>query len=323
MSFETVCSNIITKMSEFQPDIIYLAVGCYMGYYTDISPKNNQQDPLFLQKFADKKRMYIFFDPAIENPLKLESQIDFVEVDYGDEYRILENDNMIVFSIKKPFYFHMFKDSPKDKQDDSGISKILLASLIVYSLENKIKLFVQDYTGDDINDVYVEFFDIFTKSEMYKYVMFDVTQNEGGCFVDFERTKLFYDKDDNFIHLKFQTLAEIKKHDENMFKTTFHKRVGWINYHVSRQIRIINGEIEGGPHDNYYLEPILKNLSGVYSVTQEITLKNLENIIMHVVVDIIEAMELPREILQHIIDNKYNQKIITDVFSPIKTLVGY
>lgn len=323
MSFEAICSNIITKMSEFNPDVIYLAVGCFMGYYTEIKPNTNQQDPLFLQKFADKKRMYIFFDPALENPLKLEDQVVLVETVKSDNFRILENDNMLVFAINRPFYFHMFKDSPKDKQDEAGISKILLASLIVYSLENKIKLFVQDYTGDDINDTYTEFFDIFPKNEMVKYIMFDVTQNEGGCFVDFEKSKVYYDSDDNFIQLKFLSLNEMKKIDEETFKKTFQKRTGWINYHVSRQIRIINGEIEGGDHDTYFLEPILKNLSGIYSVTTEVTLKNLENIIMHVVIDIVESLELPRDILQYIIDNKYNQKVITDIFSPLKSMVGY
>jgi hypothetical protein len=323
MSLEAICSNIITHFTDFKPDVIYLAIGCFMGHYQDINPSNNQQNPLFLQPFAEKKKMYIFFDPALETPLKLESQIDLVETDSGDEYRVLENDNLIVFAIKKSFYFYGKKDDTAEMQMTFGIQKNLLATILMYATENKIKAFVQDYTGADINDAYMEFFELFPKEDLYKHVIFDITQNEGGCFVDFSKSIVHYDSKGDFIQTKFLTLSEMKKIDPDMFKASFHKRVGWINYHVSRQIRIINKEIEGNQYDIMHVEHILKNLATTYSVTSEISIENLENTITHVVIDIVEALELPRDILKHISDNKYNQKVITDIFSPIKSLVGY
>jgi len=309
-------------MSDFQPDVIYLAVGCFMGYYKDITPSNNQQDPLFLQPFAEKKRMYIFFDPALETPLKLESQLELVETESDTDFRVLENDTMIVFAIKHPFYFYA-KYISEELQKIHGYNKILLATLILYVIEEKKKMFVQDYTGADINSVYTEFFELFPKEKIFKHVMFDITQNDGGCFVDFSKYKVNYDSSGNFIQLKYLSLVEMKKIDESMFKTTFHSRIGWVNYHLSRQIRIINKEIEGNQYDVINIENILKNLSITYSITNEVSIENLENAIMYVIIDVTEALELPRDILKYITDNKYNQKIITDTFLPIKSLVGY
>jgi hypothetical protein len=323
MSLEAICSNIITHITDFKPDVIYLAVGCYMGYYKDINPSNNQQNPLFLQPFAEKKKIYIFFDPALESPLKIESQIELVETYSEDCFRVLENDNLIVFSIKKPFYFYGKKDDASETQLTYGINKILLATIMMYSIENKIKSFIQDYTGADINDAYMDFFELFPKEQLYKHVIFDITQNEGGCFVDFSKSIVHYDSKGDFIQTKFLTLTEMKKIDPDMFKANFHKRVGWINYHVSRQIRVINKEIEGNQYDTMHVDHILKNLATTYGITQEISVENLENTITYVVIDIVEALELPRDILKHITDNKYSQKVITEVFSPIKSLVGY
>jgi hypothetical protein len=323
MSIESISSNVVTKMSDFKPDIIYLAVGCFMGYYKDITPANNQQNPLFLQPFADKKRMYIFFDPILESPLKLESQMELVETDIGEDYRVLENDTMVVFAIKKPYYFYTNSTSSIEMQTICGFNKILLATIIMYTIEEKKKLFVQDYTGFDINSAYSEFYEVFPKEKMFKHVIFDITQNDGGCFVDFSKYNVYYDSSGDFIQLKFLTLSEMKKLDEGMFKASFHKRIGWLNYHISRQIRIINKEIEGTKYDVLHVEDILKNLSNTYSITNDVSIENLENVITFIIIDITESLELPREILQYIIDNKYNQKIITDTFLPIKTLVGY
>ena len=56
MSIEDIYLHIINEINIFKPEIIYLAVGCAMSYYSNINPNNNQQYPLFLHPFTNKKK---------------------------------------------------------------------------------------------------------------------------------------------------------------------------------------------------------------------------------------------------------------------------
>ena len=316
--------DIIRRINDFDPCIIYVAVGCSMQSYDDcnIFPNNNQQNPFFLQKFDKLKKVFIFFDPELENPLKLNTQIELKETYSSDDccYRILENDNIIVFAIKKEFNFYGNKHEVPDIYTTFGINQSFLVSLMLYCTKNKKKLFVQDYTGENINNAYINFFELFPATELIKYVMFDITQNNGGCFIDFSKTLVHYDIEDNFIQPKFLTLSKLKKIDNDMFKVLLIKRIDWVNHCLSRQIRIINKEIAYCQYYNDEIKFILKSLVIIYSNTTEISLENLKNTIMFIIIDIIEAFDLSQDILTHILNNNYNQKIICNTLSHIKSL---
>lgn len=316
--------DIIRRIEDFNPHTIHLAVGCSMQSYEegDISSNNNQQNPFFLERFGEKKIVSIFFDPELENPLKLDTQIKLIETYSSDDccYRILKNDNIIVFAIKKSFNFYCNKHEVPDTNTTFGINQSFLVSLILHCTTNKKKLFVQDYTGEIINNAYLDLCDIFPTTELIKYVMFDITQNNGGCFIDFSKTLVHYDSEDNFIQPKFLTLSKLKEIDKNMFKVILIKRIDWISHYISRQIRIINKEIENCQYYNKEIEYILKSLAIIHSNTTEISLENLENTIMFVILDIIEAFDLSPDILTHILNNNYNQKIICNTLSFIKSL---
>jgi len=298
MSIEDIYLHIINEITIFKPDIIYLAVGCAMGYYSNINPNNNQQYPLFLHPFTNKKKLFILIDPYLENPLKLESQINLTETDSGDYYRILQNNNLIVFTIKKLFYFYHY--------DKNALEKIFLNKIISYSIENKIKTFVQDYTGIYIKHAYLEYLE--DNRDIKKYVIFDVTQDHSGCFVDFSKVSIFYDSEEHFIQPYFLTLVEIKKLSFDMFKIHLNKRIDWINYRIFRQIRIINKEIDEDIKNTIDVENILKNLKNIYyNITLEITIYNLENTIKYVIFDIITALELDENFLTNIKTNMINE----------------
>jgi len=311
-------------IEDFNPYIIYFAVGCSMKHYKDcdISSNNNQQNPSFLQKFKDSKIVYIFVDPELENPLKLETQITLTE-SYSSEncYRTLKNDNNIVFTINKSFYFYDEKDKVSDIHTTFKINQSFITSLILYCTENKKKLIVQDYTGIDINNSYLDFYDFFPTIKLDKYVIFDITQNNGGCFIDFDNTTIYYDADGDFIQPNFLTLSKLKELDNNIFKVILTKRINWINYYISRQLRVIKKEIEDCQYYNKHIEYILKNLAIIHGITTEFSIENLENTIMFVILDIIKAFDLSMDILTHIVNNNYNQKIICNTLSHIKTLV--
>ena len=293
-----IYSHIINEIIIFKPDIIYLAVGCAMGNYSIINPNNNQQYPLFLEPFINKKKLFILIDPHLETPLKLESQINLFETESVNYFRVLQNDNLIVFAIKKLFYFYHY--------DKNTLDKIFLNKIISYSIENKIKTFVQDYTGIYIKHAYFEYLE--DNSDIKKYVIFDVTQDHSGCFVDFSKVSIYYDSEDNFIQPYFLTLVEIKKLSFDTFKIHLNKRIDWVNFRIFRQIRMINKEINENIQDTIDVENILKNLKNIYdNITLEITINNLENTINIVVSDIIKALELDENFLINIRTNMINK----------------
>ena len=293
-----IYSHIINEIIIFKPDIIYLAVGCAMGNYSIINPNNNQQYPLFLEPFINKKKLIILIDPHLETPLKLESQINLFETESVNYFRVLQNDNLIVFAIKKLFYFYHY--------DKNTLDKIFLNKIISYSIENKIKTFVQDYTGIYIKHAYLEYLE--DNSDIKKYVIFDVTQDHSGCFVDFSKVSIYYDSEDNFIQPYLLTLVEIKKLSFDTFKIHLNKRIDWVNFRIFRQIRMINKEINENIQDTIDVENILKNLKNIYdNITLEITINNLENTINIVVSDIIIALELDETLLTNIKTNMINK----------------
>ena len=297
-SNDTNYSYIINEITIFKPDIIYLAVGCAMGNYSIINPNNNQQYPLFLEPFTNKKKLFILIDPHLETPLKLESQINLIETDSVNYFRVLQTDNLIVFAIKKLFYFYHY--------DKNTLDKIFLNKIISYSIENKIKTFVQDYTGIYIKHAYLEYLE--DNSDIKKYVIFDVTQDYSGCFVDFSKVVIYYDSEDNFIQPYFLTLVEIKKLSFDTFKIHLNKRIDWVNFRIFRQIRMINKEIKEDIKDTIDVENILKNLKNIYdNITLEITINNLENTINIVVSDIITALKLDETLLTNIKTNMINE----------------
>ena len=298
MSIEDIYLQIIDEITIFKPEIIYLAVGCAMGNYSNINPTNNQQYPLFLEPFTNKKKLFILIDPYLETPLKLESQINLTETNSGDYCRILQNNNLIVFAIKKLFYFYHY--------DKNTLDKIFLNKIISYSIENKIKTFVQDYTGIYIKHAYLEYLE--DNSDIKKYVIFDVTQDYSGCFVDFSKVSIYYDSENHFIQPYFLTLVEIKKLSFDTFKIYLNKRIDWINFRIFRQIRMINKEIDEDIKDTIDVENILKNLKNIYdNITLEMTINNLENTINIVVSDIITALKLDETLLTNIKTNMINE----------------
>ena len=298
MSIEDIYLHIIDEITIFKPEIIYLAVGCAMGYYSNINPTNNQQYPLFLHPFTNKKKLFILIDPYLETPLKLESQINLTETNSGEYYRVLQNNNLIVFAIKKLFYFYHY--------DKNALDKIFLNKIISYSIENKIKTFVQDYSGIYIKHAYLEYLE--DNSDIKKYVIFDVTQDHSDCFVDFSKVSIFYDSENHFIQPYFLTLVEIKKLSFDMFKIHLNKRIDWVNFRIFRKIRMINKEINENIQDTIDVENILKNLKNIYdNITLEMTINNLENTINIVVSDIITAFELDKTLLTNIKTNIINE----------------
>ena len=195
---QAIYSNTMLELTNTKPEVIYFAIGCCMGHYEDINPSNNQENPKFMEKFTGKKKFYIFMDPVLETPLKLESQMRLVQTDSEDNYRVFENEDYHIVAINKEYHF-----------DNNEMDMSFLHELVNYVLDNNIKMIVQNYTGCNISIYYTKFFDIYERSKLIKNVLFDITQNDGGCFINFNDYQIYYDGENNFIQDKFMPLVKM------------------------------------------------------------------------------------------------------------------
>jgi hypothetical protein len=296
-----------------------------MGHYNDITPKNNQQNPKFMQKFDGQRKVYIFMDPMLETPLKLESQINLVpdntsSTDIVQDYRVLQNTEYTVVSINKPFYFYNDINAPNNHNQE--LDKLFLYGLVNYAIDRNIKLIVQNYSGADISASYTEIVSIFGKETVFKNILFDVTQNDGGCFVDFDKYPIFYDDEDNFVQARFYSFVEMKKINEDYYKSMLVKRLNLLSWQITRHLRILKGELEGIHLDKPQMESILNDMSMIYSINNDITEENLTNLITLMILDAAESLDIPSDVVTYITQNNFDQKIITNTVSTMKNLLG-
>jgi hypothetical protein len=319
-----VYKETMNLLNNTRPEVIYFAVGCFMGHYNNITPANNQQNPKFMKKFEGKKKFYIFMDPALENPLKLESQINLVvnhnnSSDIVQDFVVLENNEYKIVAINKPFYFYNDINVPNSQNQELDL--LFLYALVNYAVDRNIKLFVQNYTGADISTSYNEIAAIFGKDRIFKNVLFDVTQNDGGCFVDFNKYPVFYDSEDNFIQARFHSFVEMKKINQDYYKTMLIKRLNLLSWQITRYLRILKGELEGTQNDEPQIKYILNDMSMIYSINQDLTEKNLSNLISLMILDAAESLDIPTDVITYITENNFDQKIITNTVSTMKNLL--
>ena len=306
---QAIYSNTMLALTNTKPDIIYFAVGCCMGHYADINSSNNQENPKFMEKYAGKKKFYILMDPVLETPLKLESQMPLIQTDTEDNYRVFENDEYCIVAINKEYHFY-----------DNECDMTFLHELVNYVIGTNIKMIVQNYTGCNISESYTKLFNFYDKYSLLKNILFDVTQNDGGCFINFNDHPIYYDGENNFIQDKFMPL--VKMVSPECKKNYIVSRLNLISYEIVRFIRKLNGEIPMEEYDEQRIKNIIENLFQIYPIESEITIENLRNIIDVVIKDVSDSLEIPYDsIIQYIKDNNYDQKIITNTLSTVKSLV--
>lgn len=227
--------HITNALNKQQFDIIYFSIGCSMGhyYYEDeinnneekksndnimlITEKNNQQYPEFLNNYTNK--LIVLVDPALEKDLQI---IKY----YNRIYKYLdrvsdENSKIIVYNNNEDVVIaahelYMFQEYKKN-----------LYEIIAHCISSKTKLIVQDFTGNDLTQEYEKLFTIFNKNDIFKHISFDVTYNDGGCYVELPNVLLVDDNND-FIQPKYMLLQNI----QNKPLRELHKikRLDKINY---------------------------------------------------------------------------------------------
>ena len=80
-----------------------------------------------------------------------------------------------------------------------------LETLCRNTVARQAKMIVQDYTGRDIQDMYPAHI----HPDITKSVLYDVTYQDGGCFIDFDAIHILRDTDGDFLQPSFSTLRDI------------------------------------------------------------------------------------------------------------------
>jgi hypothetical protein len=222
-------------------NIIYIGVGSSMGDYQEITTKNNQQYPCFLNKFAGK-HLVILIDPYMEtnlkllnyfeelnDPLILQNQINITNTTnpYIREYT---NDKGLFFIMNDCFYSDVNQYMEQNEIEQANHHIAIMHQIISIAL-GKIspsKIIFQNYSGYDTTTYYLSLFDVFNHDQLLSNVCFDVTQHNGGCFIDFDPNMITLDKNINFIQEKYELLVNFP--DSQYYLKNLKTRIDLLSY---------------------------------------------------------------------------------------------
>lgn len=318
----SVWENIINDISNSHVDIIYMAIGCGMKSYTEISPSKNQQNPGFLDKF--KRKLYILIDPDLESPLKMEKQISGLETTTLDTYRILKNDSIIIHAINEYFHYDLsIKYNLENNYIETNTNYTIILNIVSIILERKIKFIFQDYTGNDTTNVYCELMNIFDSNELLKYVNFDVTQQDSGCYINISPDMISYDINDNFIQEKFSLLSNIKT--SNKLKDIVNFRINILNYEL---LWSYNKSLET---NSFYIvnQNKIKFLCMIYNIDTRFldyntdllyALDKIKELMISIIKDLVHALDYEPEMTKFLIDNICNKSDFVNITCMMKKI---
>lgn len=316
--YDLILSNTI----DFNPDLIYFSIGCGLGYYNNIDPNTHQQYPKpIMEKYNNKKKLIILMDKTLEKPLKiqdLDANISLIEE--NDLFRILISEDKLIFAINSYYYFEV---TPHDNSKDQFHKDYsFLISLLGYTLENKKKLIVQNFSGNNIQNSYIKFLDIFHKEELFKHVIFDVSNSDGSCGFNFAQFPVRYDHNNNFVNIKFNNLVKLKDLDPNYFKRFCNEIINIINYQLIRKLRMIRGELENCSIDDEGLQIFIRKLKVIYPEIYDssFTEGNIIKIITVLLQDLCESLQIPVKLIQDLSNNGFKQIEVINSLTPLKQL---
>lgn len=221
-------TTVYNYINDERTSMVYISIGSYMGHYQQITSENNQQYPCFLDNFQGRK-IVILIDPELESPLKVQEY--FIEkenplqiIDTNNLFRILENDEVTVIAINDTFFFEITPYMENEEIDKTYKDIYILKNIIRICLSKQqiTKLIVQDYTGHDTTNFYLDLIDSkeFNLNDLLNHILFDVTEGNGVCSIQFNSEMIKFNSYGNFIQDKYLPLTdssdanEIKKREE-------------------------------------------------------------------------------------------------------------
>ena len=332
--------TIVDKINVFNPDIIYMGIGTALKWHPidSINENNNQQYPPFLTNYS--KKLIILIDEHLEEPLYLESKmklnlVETIVSNVNIKMRVFNNTerNTIIFAINTNFYFNMEEQTQINGQFKYNLVQIqsnLMENIIYYSLTNSKKFVVGDFSGRNIESFYVQLlnkYDENTKKKVLNNIMFDVSQNDGGCYFEYDKSPILYDDSDNFIQVKYKSLIELRSISNYHYKININKRIGFVTYQLSRMLRLLNNEIEGnGDFEGNFknsVNEVMNYISTIYNSVKinDTSKENVQEALLQLLMDICTSLDVSMDIIVHLRENNYSQQKIWDTMNPLKYLI--
>ena len=346
--------SILDILSTNPISTVYIGIGANMGHYDVLTQENNQQFPCFLNKLPDQY-LVILIDPCMEQNLKLVeyfeqendplvqiSQINWSENESGqashfwDEsvknrypnktipmMREYSNSRGHYFVINDCFYLdisepNQYTTELKQEKTLESIGFIYQLITTIFENQRSIKMICQDYTGDDTTNFYTSLFSIFGRDLVTKNICFDVTQQTGGCFINFNSDMIRFDTNGDFIQEKYEKLENIS--DSPHYYEILKLRISFLIYPLSwNYMNLFKSEefIE-------CLSQSVRSHAEIYGIDFNMELSHNDLLlqyeqIIHVTIDdIIKSRNLDPDISKYLFENLHNRNDFINAVSILR-----
>jgi hypothetical protein len=259
--------DIVDHCTAVGPALIYVAIGCGQGY-SEPHRHSPQEYPPFMNEMAGRQ-ICILIDPLLESPPKAYEDLGFTQAIAAGAATdpVVQIGRVSFIPIRRNFEWNSLDDTA------------FIDQLCALCLQTPCRMIVQDYTGAYIDRHYPinRFGPILTKR-----VLFDVTYNDGGCFIDFTKVRILQTPDGDFIQPLFSTIYTIKQcHFPDLLATVIKRRNDVFITYVKRLHRIQAGEEV--PRDwcmAYHVFERIREVCQVYSVPRVTDTPTLERLMI-------------------------------------------
>jgi hypothetical protein len=307
-------------------NLVYIGVGSGMGNYIEITEKNNQQYPCFLKKIAGK-HLVVLIDPLMESNLKLinyfeELKDPLIPQNTNNSYiREYSNEKGLFLIINDYFYCDVNSYMQPIENDKANHHIAIIHQIISIALGKIIpsKIIFQNYTGYDTTSYYTSLFDVFDREQLISNVCFDVTQQNGGCFIDFDSNMIRLDKNMNFIQEKYELL--VKFTDSRYYLKNLKSRIDLLAYPLVWNYINLKKSIDFekiGENKIKFLAILYKLDYDVSNNDYDYIMKCYYNIIRCVITDIVRSRGIPDDFIEYLITNLENRIDFTKYMSILK-----
>ena len=345
--------KIYHNLSSPSTSLLYIGVGSSMNHYAEVTNENNQQYPCFLSKI-NKSHLVILIDPLMEtnlklvdyfrqqgDPLTLISQTNWNNCENMECSELLstnaENTNTCsdstsphvreyknskgtFFVINDYFYSEIYNNMPKNHFKKASESISIMYQLVTIAL-GKIKpckIIYQDYTGVDTTNFYCNLFTLFDRATILSHVCFDVTQDDGGCFIEFNSNMIQFNSEGNFIQEKYARLETFPT--SNNYSSHLKKRIDILSYPTTWNY--INLKMSPS-FKQIFAERVIK-LASFYDLefdpleSQEKLCNQYLHIIQTVINDIVKSRDIDASVEEYLLENLENRSEFINALSILK-----
>lgn len=252
IKFDTTATfyRILSFCRVTKPALIYLAVGCAQGHNEDdkVTP---QEYPPFVAEWPGNK-VCILIDPMLEPVPCAFRDLMIDDKEARDQTMVncqTATGKTTFFCIRDHFETtsppEWHRDREKEEHDMS-----FLYDLCDLTKNSSTKLIYQDYTGRNIMN--------FCPRHLSKSVLFDVTYNDGGCFIVFDKINILTDRTGNFIQPSYLPLVSPELRGTKYIAQEMAKRKSILGYFIHRYYQVLLGNKE--PRDWCSAEIILNHM---------------------------------------------------------------